>query len=131
MVKGLPLSLKDGDMHKLSVHMDPTNEDLTRVKQKNRILDHPKIILEVLRKRIVIDQGLTGNNITMGPNQYRFTITFFNGEALHIFDLKLTELRHKTVANLILVMDHVVNYFGPKEYISRQKRCIRYKIEKN
>ena len=27
----------------LTVRTDPTNEDLTRVKQKNRILDHPKI----------------------------------------------------------------------------------------
>ena len=73
MVNELPLSLDDGDMRKLSVHTDPTNENSTRVKQKNRILDHPKNLLEVLRERLAIDQGLTGNNITMGPNQYSFT----------------------------------------------------------
>ena len=43
------------------------------------------------------------------------------------FGLKLTELSHKTVANLILVMDHVVTYFGPKERLSKQKRYIHYK----
>ena len=34
MVKEIPVSLDDGDMHKLSVQTDPTNEDSTRVKQK-------------------------------------------------------------------------------------------------
>ena len=66
----------------------------------------------------------------MGTNQYRFTQTFLDGEALHIFDLKSTELRHETVANLILVMNHVVTYFGPKECLSKKKRYIRYKMEK-
>ena len=124
MVKELPLSLGDGDMRKLSVHTELTNEDLTRVKQKSRIL-------EVLCARIVIDQGLTGTNINMGPNQYRFTRNFLNGQVLCIFDLKLTELRHETVSNLILAMYHVATYFGPKECLSKQKRYIRYKMEKN
>ena len=67
--KELHLSLEDGDMRELSVRMDPTNEDLTRVKQKIHILGHPKNLLEVLRERLVITQGLTVNNITIGPNQ--------------------------------------------------------------
>ena len=79
-------------MRKLSVHTDPTNEDSTRVKQKIRILDHPKNLLEVLRERLAIAQGLSGNNITTGPTQYSFTRTFLNGELLPIFNLKLTEL---------------------------------------
>ena len=94
--------------------MDPTNEDSTRVKQKFRILDHPKNFLEVLRARLAIAQGLTGKSITTGPNQYSFTQTFLDGEALQILDLKSTELRHETVSNLILVIDHIVTYFGPK-----------------
>ena len=77
-------------------------------------MDHLKKLVEVLRARLAIAQGLTGNNIIMGPNQYRFTRTFLDGEALCIFNLKSTEQRHKTVANLILVMDHVVTYFGPE-----------------
>ena len=57
MVKELPVSLEDGDMRKLSVRTDPTNEDSTRVKQKNRILDHPENPLEVLCARLTIAQG--------------------------------------------------------------------------
>ena len=71
-------------------------------------------LIEFLRARLAIAHGLTGNNITTGPNQYRFTWTFIDGEALHIFDLKSTELRHESVANLVLVMYHVVTYFDPK-----------------
>ena len=66
----------------------------------------------------------------MGPNQYRFTRTFLNGEALRIFDLKATELVQETVANLKLVMNHVVTYFGPKECLSKQKLYLRYKMIK-
>ena len=109
---------------------DTTNGDSTRVKQKIRILDNLKNVLEVLRTRLTIAQGLTGNSITIGPNQYCFTRTFLDGEALRIFDLKPTELRHETVANLILVMDHVVTYFGPKERIYEQKCYIRCKMKK-
>ena len=114
MVKDLTLSLKDGDMRKLSVCTDPTNEDSSRIKQKIRIFDHPKNLLEVLHTRLAIAQGLSDNIITTGTNQYRFTRIFLNWEALRIFDLKSTDLRHETVSNLILVMDHVVTYFGPK-----------------
>ena len=73
-----------------------------------------KNLIEVLRARLVIGQGLTGNTVTTGPNQYRFTRNFLDGEALRIFDLKSTQLRHKTVANLIIVINHGVTYFGPK-----------------
>ena len=66
-------------MRKLSVSTNPTNQDSTRVKQKIRILDNLKNILEVLRAKLAIIQGLTGNNITMWPNQYRFKLTLLNG----------------------------------------------------
>ena len=42
MVKELPVSPDDGDMRKLLVRRDRTNEDSNRVKRKIRILDHPK-----------------------------------------------------------------------------------------
>ena len=124
------MSLDDGDMQELLVRTDPTNEDLTRLKQKNRILDHPKNLLEVLCARLAIAQGLTVNNIMTVPSQYRFTQTFLDGELLRVFDLKATELRHETVANLVLVMDHVVTYFGPTEFLSKQNFYIRYKMYK-
>ena len=109
---------------------DPSNEDSTRIKQKIRILDHSKILIEVICARLAISQGLRGNNITTGPNQYSVTQTFLDGEALRIFDLKSTEFRHETIANLTLVMNHAVAYFGPKECLSKQKRYLRYKMEK-
>ena len=130
MVMELPSSLEDGDMPKLTVCTNPSNEDSTPVKRKIRILDHPKNHIEVLRARLAISQGLTGNNITTGPNQYCFTWTSLDGELLRIFNLKWTELHHETGGNLILVMDPVVTYFGPKECVSKQKRYIRYKMEK-
>ena len=92
-------------------------------------MDYLKNLIKVLRARLAIGQGLTGNHITTGPNHYRLTRTFLDGEALHIFDLKSTELRHETVANLIIVMNHFVTYFGP-ECLSKKKRYIRYKMEK-
>ena len=109
-----PSSIEDGDIRELSVLTDPANEDSTRIKQKIRILDRPKNLVDVLRARLAISQGLSGNNITNGPNQYHFNQTFLDGEALRVFELKSTGLRHKTVANLIVVMNHVVTYFGPK-----------------
>ena len=91
---------------------------------------HPKNLIEVLRERLAIEKGLAGNDITTGPNQYRFTRTFLDGETLRIFDLKSTELVQETVANLKIVMNHVVTYFGPKECLSKQKSYLRYKTTK-
>ena len=48
MAKEWPVSLDNGDMHKLLVRTDPTNENSTHVKQRIRILDHPQNLLEVL-----------------------------------------------------------------------------------
>ena len=79
MVKERPVSLDDGNMRELLVQTDPTNEDSTRIKRRIHIMDHPKNLLEVLRARLAISQGLTGNDITTVPNQYRFTQTFLNG----------------------------------------------------
>ena len=39
-------------------------------------------------------------------------------------------MRHETVANLIVVINHVVTYFGPKEFLSKKKCYIRYKMNK-
>ena len=62
-------------MRELSVRKDPTNEDFSHVKRKIYILGHLKNLIEVLRARLAIYQGLTGNNITTGLNQYNFKLT--------------------------------------------------------
>ena len=114
MDKEVMSSSQDGAIRELSVLSDPSNEQSTKIKQKIRILDHPKNLIEVLRARLAIEKGLIGNAITTGPNKYRFTRTFLEEEALRIFDLKATEVVQETAANLKIVMNHVVTYFGPK-----------------
>ena len=90
MEKEVQSSTQDGAICELSVLNDPTNENPNKIKRKIRILDHPKNLIEVLRARTAIEKGITGNAITTGPNQYRFTRTFLDGEALRIFNLKST-----------------------------------------
>ena len=125
MEKEVQSSTHDGAIRELSVLAEPINEHSTKIKRKIRILDHPKNLVKVLHARLAIEKGISGNTITTGPNQYRFTRTFIDGEALRIFDLKSTELRQETVPNLKIVMNHVVTYFGPKECLSKQKRYLR------
>ena len=79
MEKGVQSSAQDGAIRELSVLADPTNEQSTKIKRKICILDHPKNLIEVLCVRLAILKGLTGNAITTGPNQYRFTRTFLDG----------------------------------------------------
>ena len=105
-------------------------KNLDKVLGVIRILDQTKNLIEVLHARLVISEGLTGNNITTGPNQYCFTRTFDDGEALRIFDLKSSELRHGTVANLNLVMNHVVTYFVHKYCLYKHKRYLHCNMEK-
>ena len=112
MDKEVMSSSQDGTIRELSVLSEPSNEQSTKIKQKIRILDHPKNLIEVLRAQLAIKKGLIGNAITTGPNKYRFTRTFLEGEALHIFNLKATELGQETAANSKIVLNHVVSYFG-------------------
>ena len=114
MEKEVQSSLEDGSMRELSVLTDPANEDSTNIKRKIRILDHPKNLIKILRARLAIGQVITSNNIITRPSQYHFTRTFLSGEELRFFDLKSTELRYETIANLTIVMNHVVAYFGPR-----------------
>ena len=123
-------SSQDGAIRELSVLADQSNKNCTKIKRRIRIIDHPKNLLEVLRALLSIEKGLFGNAITTRPNKFRFTRTFLEGEALRISDLKGAELVQETAANLKIVMNHVVTYFGPKECISKRKRYLRYKMIK-
>ena len=73
MEKEVQSSTQDGAICELSVLADPTNKQSTKIKRKIRILDHPKNLIKVIRPRISIEKGISGNAITTGPNQYRFT----------------------------------------------------------
>ena len=126
MDKEVMLSSQDGEIRELSVLSDPSNEKSTKIKQRIRILAHPNNLIKVLRARLAIEKGLIGNAITTDPNGFCFTRTFLEGEALRIFDLKATELGQEKVLNLKTVFNHVVTYFGPNEFLSKQKRYLRY-----
>ena len=73
MEKEVQFFPEDGAMRELSLLADPKNEDSTKIKRKIRILDHPKNLIEVLCTRLAIEKSITGNNISTGPSQYRFT----------------------------------------------------------
>ena len=101
MDKEVLLSSQDGDIRDLLVLSDPSNKKSTKIKQRIRLLDHPKNLIEVLRARPAIEKDLIGNAITTVPNKFCFTRTFLEGEALRIFNLKATELVQETAENLI------------------------------
>ena len=80
MEKEVQSSLQDSAIFNLSVLAEPANKHSTKIKRKIRILDHPKNLIEVLRARLAIAQGLTGNNIKTGPNQYHLPEPFLTGK---------------------------------------------------
>ena len=73
------LSSQDSDIRDLSVLSDPSNEKRTKIKQRIRMLDHPKNLIKVLRARLAIEKGLIGNAITTSPHKFCFTRTFLKG----------------------------------------------------
>ena len=93
-----PISLEDMmdkevlSSSELSVLSDTSNDKSTKIKQRIKILAHPKNLMEVLRARIAIEKGLIGNAINNVPNGFCFTKSFLDGEALRIFELKAQEL---------------------------------------
>ena len=54
MDKEVLSSSQDGTIRELSVLSDPSYKQSTNIKQKIRILDHPKNLIEVLRARLAI-----------------------------------------------------------------------------
>ena len=79
MAKEVLSSSQDGNIRDLSVLSDPSNKKSMNIKQRIRMLDHPKNIIEVLWARLAIEKGLIGNTITTGPNKFRFTRIFLEG----------------------------------------------------
>ena len=96
----VPISIKDvlekresvnkdsEEMRELTIRTDPTDENSLRIKRRIKVLDNPTRVLDVLKAREAIKEGLVGNHITQGPNQYRYTRSFLAGEALRVFNEK-------------------------------------------
>ena len=58
MDKEMLSSSQDGNICELSVLSDHSNKKITKIKQRIRILAHPKNLIEVLRARLAIEKGL-------------------------------------------------------------------------
>ena len=54
MEKEVQSSTQDGAIRELSVLANPSNEQSTKIKRKFRILDHPKLLIEILCARLAI-----------------------------------------------------------------------------
>ena len=70
MDKEMLSSSQDSNIREQLVLSDPSNEKSTKIKQRIRMLDHPKNLIEVLRAQLAIEKGLIGNAITTGPNGF-------------------------------------------------------------
>ena len=81
MDKEVLSSSQDGNIRDLSVLSDPANKNSRKIKQRIRMIDHLKNLIEILRAQLSIEKGLIGNAITTGPNKFRFTRTLLEGEA--------------------------------------------------
>ena len=56
MDKEVLSSSQDGEIRELLVLSDPSNDKSTKIKQRIKILAHPKNLMEVLRARVAIEK---------------------------------------------------------------------------
>ena len=94
-----PLEKDDVTFREMSLRTDPTNDSSPLIKRKFRPLDNPTKIIEVLQATLNIKQGVVGNNITTGPNQYAYWRQCLAGEALRKFNEFATNVRTETIVN--------------------------------
>ena len=113
MEKEVQLSTRDGAIRELSVLADSTNKQSTKIKQKIRILDHPKKIIEVLCARLAIENRSQVTTPQRDPISTVSPGPFLTGKHCAFW------IASGNCFNLNLVMNHVFSYFGPKECLSK------------
>jgi hypothetical protein len=126
----VPFEKEDLSVREMSMRTDPTNESSPTIKRRFRPLDNPTKILEVLQAILIIKAGVTGNNVTTGPNQYAYWRQCLAGEALRKFNEFATNVGNETSNNLVLVEQRLVSGFTTKDILSREARYIRYDMYK-
>ena len=114
------------EMWELTIRTDPADKLSLCIKLCVKVLDNPNTVLDVLKAREAIKEGLLGNNITSGPNQYCYRRSFLAGKALRLFNEKAASHTGKMVNHLTIPMNEVVTLFTPRECLSKQKRYIWY-----
>ena len=80
-----------------------------------------------------VQQVLTGQNVTTGPQKYSMHRRLLKGDALAKFNEAATSIGNETNANLTLVLHEVTNHVFPnkalikqKLYMNRYRRCLLY-----
>ena len=125
-----PFEKEDLNVREMSMRTDPTNAESPTIKRRFRPLDNPTRIIEVLQATVIIKAGVTGNNVTTGPNQYAYWRQCLAGEALRKFNEFATNVGNETSNNLVLVEQRLVSEFTTKDVLSREARHIRYDMYK-
>ena len=72
MDKEVLSSSQDGTIRELLVLSDPSNEQSTKIKQKIRMLDHPKNLIKVLQARLSNREGSDWQRHYHRPKQVPF-----------------------------------------------------------
>ena len=109
---------------------DPTNDSSPIIKRRFKPMDNPTKVLDVLQSILIIKEGVSGNNVTTGPNQYNYWRGCLEGTALRKFNEFSTLVGTETSAHLHEVEQRLVTYFSPREVLSQQTRYIRYSMRK-
>jgi hypothetical protein len=121
----------DLSIRQMSIRTDPTNDSSPVIKLNfSKPLNNPKKVIDVLCGLLIIKKGVTGNNITTGPLQYAYWRDCLTGKALRQFSLFSTNVGNETTVNLLTVEQRLVNFFAPRDVLSKQHRYMRYMMRK-
>ena len=120
----------DTTIREISIRTNPTDASSPIIKRRFKPLDNPKTVLEVLRGLLLIKEGVTGNNVTTGPNTYAYWRTCLAGEALRKFIEFSTAVGTETINHLADVEKRLVKFFAPRKVLSQQVRYMRYDMRK-
>jgi hypothetical protein len=77
-----------------------------------------------------MEEGLLGNNVTTGPNQYTSVRQFLSGESLKVFNEAAVANGHETVVNMVLTLNALVRFNCPNKVLSAQTDYIKNKLRK-
>jgi hypothetical protein len=111
-------SRSDASIREMVIRTKPANASSPIIKLKFKPLDHPKSLITVLQRILVIKQGIAGNkNVTTGPLQYQYWRGCLTGTALARFNTFATQKGPEMVANLVLVERLLVTDFAPREVL--------------
>jgi hypothetical protein len=129
-VKTAPFEKYDTNIRTISIRLVPADADSTSIRRSIEVLDNPSNILRVLQHRTSMEEGLLGNNVTTGPNQYTFVRQFLSGESLRVFNEAATTNGNETVPNMIVTLNALVRFNCPNEVLSAQTDYIKDKLRK-